>query len=51
MSDEQVAKFFDFDWQNENRKQQIGWKVAFFIYHFKGMPIGDAARLAILVLC
>ena len=45
MSDEQVIKFFDFDWQNGTRKQKIGWKVAFFIYHFRGMPIGDAARL------
>lgn len=45
MSDEQIKLFFDFDWRNGTRKQQLAWKVSYFIYHFRGIPIGDAARV------
>ena len=45
MSDEQVKLFFDFDWETGTRQQKLAWKVAYFIYQFRGIPIGDAARL------
>lgn len=45
MSDVQIKLFFDFDWQNGTRKQKLARKVAYFLYHFRGIPIGDAARL------
>jgi len=45
MSDEEIKKFFEFDWQNGTRQQKLAWKISFFIYHFRGIPIGDAARL------
>ncbi len=45
LSDEQIKRFFEFDWKNGTRQQKLAWKVAYFIYHFRGIPIGDAARL------
>ncbi len=47
MSDEEVEKFLSFDWQGKNvtRQQRIAWKVGYFIYMFRGIPISDAALL------
>jgi integrase len=47
MSNEDVKKFFDFDWKNGSRKQKLAWKISYFIYQYRGIPIGDAARLTI----
>ena len=45
ISDEELQLFLNFDWEKGTRIQQQAWKIAFFIYIFRGMPIADAARL------
>jgi len=45
ISDEELAKFWAFDWENAPRNLAYAWKIAYFIYHFRGIPISDAARL------
>ncbi len=47
MSDEEIEKFLTFDWQGKNvtRQQRIAWKIGYFIYMFRGIPISDAAML------
>jgi len=47
MSDEEVELFMNFDWQGKNvtRQQRIAWKIGYFIFLFRGIPISDAAML------
>lgn len=47
LSDEQLKLFFSFDWQSEEstRQERMAWKICYFIYLFRGIPISDAARL------
>lgn len=47
LSDDQLKKFFDFDWQSDEatRQEKMAWKICYFIYVCRGIPISDAARL------
>jgi integrase/recombinase XerD len=47
ITDEELKLFLDFDWQNSTRKQKMAWKIAYFIFIFRGMPISDVANLTI----
>ena len=44
-SDEELTRFFAFDWKNGTKEQAFAWKIAYFIYVFRGIPISDAALL------
>ncbi|MEO1033785.1 MAG: site-specific integrase [Bacteroidota bacterium] len=44
-SDEELERFLAFNWKNGTKRQAYAWKIAFFIYYFRGIPISDAALL------